>query len=160
MDEPRRWFRDDEPIPGGAPQPSYSLAMVFRILFLAALALGWFRLIRVVPADSLMLAILLAGAVLGSVVGIRRRGSRWMRISAGGGFFAGCVVLATYSGLVAFAIQLPAEPEAEQHWGGLDVCFWAGVLVLAVPAMIVVLVLLLRSWMWSVHDRELPGQRR
>ena len=160
MEEPRRWFQYDEPIPGGAPRRSYSLATVFRFLILAALVLGWFRLIWVVPAVYMLLAILLAGAVLGSVVGLRRRGSRWMRISAGAGFSAGCVVLATYSALVAFAIQFPVEPEAEQHLGGLDACFWVGVLVLAAPAMIVVLVLLLRSWMWSVNDREMPGQRR
>jgi len=124
-----------------------------RVVFLTALILGWPVFIRSFSPDVVLLTYGSLGAALGIIVGYRRRGRIVARIRATL-FFAACAtVLAWISAIAAMISQTPPVPDTYSGpLGGADDPIFVCCAVLLLPLMATIVVLMYRSWMWSVNS--------
>ncbi|HET6883579.1 MAG TPA: hypothetical protein VFI31_25730 [Pirellulales bacterium] len=130
---------------------TFSLPFLFRIISMIAFAISWPLSIANSPPYVLTRTLAAIGFVLALVVGYRRHGPLFVRVGIGIAFFGGALSVAVYSGSAASVWQAPSEGRHPfDDFGG----FLAGtVLVLVFPIVLGILVLLLRAWTWSAHDR-------
>jgi protein-S-isoprenylcysteine O-methyltransferase Ste14 len=93
-----------------------------------------------------------AGAILAMVVGWRRRGTLAMRMIVAVAFFTGAILVATYSELAAVSLQRPPPPAGAHAWQSLDGLMGMVALVVGLPIVLLVMLLMFRTWTWSAHD--------
>lgn len=138
----------------------FSLAVLFRAQTLVVFALAWLLAIRSAPPAAVMNALVILGLVLAAVVGWRRHERPVTRVAVGLGFLAGAVLFAIYSAHAAATLQAPDPVRGEHPWKSLDTGLSLFGLILWSPAMAAILLMMLRSWTWSAHDREIYRQHR
>jgi hypothetical protein len=132
------------------PRPyTFSLAILFRVVTLVCVFLGWVALVANVAPWKVGLIVLAGGIILGAVVGVRRRGSVLRQIIAAAFFWVGTVWVAVYSGTLAAAIQ--AEDNPATPWDESGETLTGGAMCLF-PFVLGLVVLMLRAWTWSAHD--------
>lgn len=143
--------------PPHRPRLYFSLAALLRTVTLVALALGWAALLPRVRPEVLYWLMLAAGAVLSAVVGYRRAGRPWRRILAGGAFMLNTWILALYTAYTANVIQNPVVSQHDAR-RNVDQAFDALPIVFGFPLVVVIAVLMLRSWTWSANDQLIHGR--
>ncbi|MGH7140714.1 MAG: hypothetical protein ACREHD_33700 [Pirellulales bacterium] len=118
---------------------------------IVAFVIAWPLSIANTSPQNVAMTIIGLGVVLAVIVGYRRHGSTFVRIGAAAAFFAGALVVAFFSASAASVWQGPTEPvHPLDELGNFLTGF---VLLLTFPAVLAVMLLLLRAWTWSAHDR-------
>ena len=132
----------------------FSLATLLRITFLVAMALGWLSLVATARPPFVMTTVIGITASLAVIVGWRRNGTRAQRAIAGFLFVLGGILVSCYSYFVAQLVQMQsiAGVPHRHPWADLDQPFLTVAIPVSSPAMLVILVLMLRAWTWSAHD--------
>lgn len=157
MGEYEEYYYSCDPEPARrARRWTFSVAALVRATTLVALTLGWFILVANVPSPLTQFIVLLVAAIFAAIVGYRRFGRLSARCRAAFLFFGGGIIIALYSGYVAHAIQNPIKDD--HHWAALDQAFSILPIIAAFPIAIVVIVFMLRSWIWSAHDQTIHRQ--
>jgi hypothetical protein len=133
---------------------TFSLGILFRSVTLLCLVLGWLALVRFSPPTAVQTVLIAIVGVMAVIVAFRRGASPLGRMVATCWFFGLGLLVATYSALWAWIVQLPVD-DAAGRWAGLDQTIFAIVLVFAVPPVVAALIFMARTWMWSAYDRQL-----
>jgi hypothetical protein len=131
-----------------------SLAMLLRITSLVAMALGWLSLVATARPPFVMTALIGVSASLAAIVGWRRNGTRAQRANAGFLFVSGGILVSCYSCFIAQLVQMQSSAGVPHRhsWADLDQLFLTVAIPVSSPAMLVILVMMLRAWTWSAHD--------
>ncbi|HUY90893.1 MAG TPA: hypothetical protein VMV10_19310 [Pirellulales bacterium] len=139
---------------------TFSLGCLLRAVTLVSMALGCLSLIPTAPPQWLLVGQIALGFALATVIGVRRRGTRLAKFKSAAGFFWMACLVACYCGYAAFAVQnfMHEHPDPGEHqFAVLDRAFPVMVVVAGVPIVALLLILLLRSWTWAAHDREIAA---
>lgn len=137
---------------------TFSLAVLFRLITLSGLIMGWSALARAVEPLVAMAMILAAGVVLAMVVGGRRKGAPPARFLAALWFAVGGLAIACYTGLVSVVVQNPITERYK--WADLDEMASWSLVVAGFPLVLAISLFMLRSWIWSAHDQALRRQAK
>ncbi len=147
-----------EEIEGNRPtRATFSLPFLFRIMSLVALAIAWPLWIATMPPHTIMMLFAGMGFVLAIIVGYRRSGTAFIRAGAAVAFFSCSVVVGFYSATVALMWQ--GHPEQSHPFDDLGIELGGALLLFALPWILGILLLLLRAWTWSAHDKMTYGQK-
>lgn len=136
----------------------FSLAAICRFQAIVCFTAAWPFAVATAPPPMMLGSLALLGAFLAVIAARRRRGSLGSRIRLALAFFGGAVVVAIYSTLAAVTVQAPAPTQGAHAWQTLDVVPAILVLAVGLPFVLLVLLLMFRTWVWSAKNPNEDGK--
>ena len=129
---------------------TFTLAALFRAMTLTAVSAAWIVTIRHSTAFA-PLALIVVALLFAMVVAHRQPGTAITKATAFLGFFVGAVFVVGYIPAVRAMLMQFNRVDYRSAWGSLDTMFSLCLAVLAFPAVVYVIVELVRVWIYLAN---------